>query len=93
MKQMEISSISRQIQKIQKERKELLHNECRKMGIKYGTRGIKRDFLKFLLVDDKHKVLYCYVPKAGCTSWRTLLVDPYNRRNITYSILTDEMNR
>ena len=35
-----------------------------------GTREIN---YTFLLVDDKYKVLYCYIPKAGCTAWKNIL--------------------
>ena len=27
-----------------------------------------------ILVDDKHKMLFCSIPKAGCTSWKNYLV-------------------
>lgn len=33
-----------------------------------------KDVYSHLLVDDKHKVLYCYIPKAACTSWRSMLL-------------------
>ena len=30
--------------------------------------------LKHLIFDDKHKVIYCYVPKAGCTMMKTMFL-------------------
>lgn len=29
---------------------------------------------RHILVDDKHKVLYCSIPKAACTSWKSMLL-------------------
>ena len=28
-----------------------------------------------LIVDDKHHVIYCYIPKVACTSWKRMLVN------------------
>ena len=33
----------------------------------------KQDTTPFMLVDDKHKVIFCYLPKVACTSWKSLL--------------------
>ena len=32
------------------------------------------DVLNRILVDEKHQSLYCFIPKVGCTNWKTLLV-------------------
>lgn len=32
------------------------------------------NFLKNIIVDEKHKVLYCIIPKAACTSWKSMLL-------------------
>lgn len=37
---------------------------------------------KHLLVDDKTKSLYCYIPKAGCTSWKFVFLNS-TRGNLT----------
>ncbi len=31
-------------------------------------------FAQFMVVDDRHKVIACMIPKAGCTSFRELLI-------------------
>uniref|UniRef100_UPI0037E792F2 carbohydrate sulfotransferase 8-like n=1 Tax=Semicossyphus pulcher TaxID=241346 RepID=UPI0037E792F2 len=39
------------------------------------SRTITRHHVKHLFVEDKYKLLYCQVPKAGCSNWkRTLMV-------------------
>ncbi|XP_061879390.1 carbohydrate sulfotransferase 8-like [Entelurus aequoreus] len=50
----------------------------KKMCAKYKSsisRTITRHHVKNIYVEDKYKLLYCQVPKAGCSNWkRTLMV-------------------
>ena len=32
-------------------------------------------YLSRLMVDQKHKALYCVIPKCGCSTWKTLMVN------------------
>ncbi|XP_049574732.1 carbohydrate sulfotransferase 8 isoform X1 [Syngnathus scovelli] len=50
----------------------------KKMCAKYKSnvsKTVTQDQVRNIFVEDKHKVLYCQVPKAGCSNWkRTLMV-------------------
>lgn len=55
-------------------RRKLMKEMCAKYKSSV-SRTITRDHVRHIYVEDKHKLLYCQVPKAGCSNWkRTLMV-------------------
>ena len=34
----------------------------------------KNNFLNYLIVDDKHRLLFCFIPKVASTNWLRFLV-------------------
>ena len=73
------------VKHLQNGRMAWLNNACEELEEKMDGRSSSGDRGKALdniLVDEKHKVLYCYVPKAGCSTWRSLLMNVYNNKSI-----------
>lgn len=57
--------------KEQKARRQTIHDAC----VEYGNvPNITKENLKQILVSDKHKTLYCSVPKVACTTWKKILL-------------------
>ncbi|XP_011500319.1 PREDICTED: carbohydrate sulfotransferase 11 [Ceratosolen solmsi marchali] len=57
------------------ERQEQLQYKCDQMTKDKILEKIQDpEAFRNLLVDEKHKLLYCYVPKVACTNWKRVLM-------------------
>uniref|UniRef100_A0A3Q3F4Z4 Carbohydrate sulfotransferase n=1 Tax=Kryptolebias marmoratus TaxID=37003 RepID=A0A3Q3F4Z4_KRYMA len=58
-------------------RKQLVQEQCRehkKANLKGNTlEDLSQSKLKNFIVDDKHGIIYCYIPKVACTNWKRVL--------------------
>ncbi|XP_042277836.1 carbohydrate sulfotransferase 8-like [Thunnus albacares] len=64
----------RKLSNILEARRQLMKEMCAKYKSSI-SRTVTRHHVKDIFVEDKYKLLYCQVPKAGCSNWkRTLIV-------------------
>ncbi|XP_044179936.1 carbohydrate sulfotransferase 11-like [Acropora millepora] len=66
----------------QRERQDRLQKYCSTSSIK---QKLNREALKYLIVNDNYKTVYCYIPKVACTQWKRvfLALSNINLRNVT----------
>ncbi|XP_018095974.1 carbohydrate sulfotransferase 8 isoform X2 [Xenopus laevis] len=63
----------KKLYEMQIERKKLMRDICSKY--KSSSRRIITPYhVSRIFVEDKHKLLYCEVPKAGCSNWKRVLM-------------------
>ncbi|XP_057253658.1 carbohydrate sulfotransferase 9 isoform X2 [Pezoporus wallicus] len=58
----------------QEKRKSFLHDFCKKYNSRKKFQTHLVHLVSRIYVEDRHKVLYCEVPKAGCSNWKRVLM-------------------
>ncbi|XP_051580960.1 carbohydrate sulfotransferase 8-like [Myxocyprinus asiaticus] len=72
---------------VQESRRRLIREVCAKYRSKI-SRKIMPHHVARIYVEDKHKLLYCEVPKAGCSNWKRVLLVLAGIANSTNAIDT-----
>ncbi|XP_030676092.1 carbohydrate sulfotransferase 8 [Nomascus leucogenys] len=58
----------------QQERKRMMQEACAKYRASSSRRAVTPRHVSRIFVEDRHRVLYCEVPKAGCSNWKRVLM-------------------
>nr|XP_019950960.1 PREDICTED: carbohydrate sulfotransferase 12-like [Paralichthys olivaceus] len=63
---------------LQEVRKQLLKETCGRDKEAFSERKVSleemsENEMKNLIVDDKHGIIYCYIPKIACTNWKRVM--------------------
>ncbi|KAL6033229.1 hypothetical protein STEG23_000038 [Scotinomys teguina] len=58
----------------QEKRRSFLHESCKKYSEVNAPKSNLFHMVSRIYVEDKHKILYCEVPKAGCSNWKRILM-------------------
>ncbi|XP_061453631.1 carbohydrate sulfotransferase 9 isoform X2 [Rhineura floridana] len=59
---------------MQEKRRSFLYDFCKRYVSKTRPRTLFMRMVSRIYVEDKHKLLYCEVPKAGCSNWKRVLM-------------------
>lgn len=64
----------KRIDATQEKRRSFLQEFCKKYGGVSHPQSHVFHMVSRIYVEDKHKILYCEVPKAGCSNWKRILM-------------------
>uniref|UniRef100_A0ACB8FE52 Carbohydrate sulfotransferase 9 n=1 Tax=Sphaerodactylus townsendi TaxID=933632 RepID=A0ACB8FE52_9SAUR len=77
---------------VQEKRRAFLYNFCKKHIREHSPLIHLMRMVSRIYVEDKHKLLYCEVPKAGCSNWKRVLIVLNGLAESTYNITHDAVH-
>ncbi|XP_071505943.1 carbohydrate sulfotransferase 11-like [Diadema antillarum] len=78
------------ILKIQEERRKLVAEVCQENKEELGGDNFFKDTYRHTYVVDDEKLLFCYIPKVGCSNWKRILMVLARKRDVTDEITSRE---
>ncbi|XP_057185645.1 carbohydrate sulfotransferase 8 [Triplophysa rosa] len=78
--------------RVQQVRQRLMREVCAKYTSGTTKRSVTRMHVSRIFVEDTHKLLYCEVPKAGCSNWKRVLMVLQGLAPSTGEIQHDEVH-
>ncbi|XP_005280054.1 carbohydrate sulfotransferase 9 [Chrysemys picta bellii] len=80
------------IDEAQEKRRYFLYDFCKKYSSENRLRTHLVRMVSRIYVEDRHKILYCEVPKAGCSNWKRILMVLNGLASSAYSISHDAVH-
>ncbi|XP_030408821.1 carbohydrate sulfotransferase 9 [Gopherus evgoodei] len=80
------------IDEAQEKRRYFLYDFCKKYSSDNQLRTHLVRMVSRIYVEDRHKILYCEVPKAGCSNWKRILMVLNGLASSAYSISHDAVH-
>ncbi|XP_032654930.1 carbohydrate sulfotransferase 9 [Chelonoidis abingdonii] len=80
------------IDEAQEKRRYFLYDFCKKYNSDNQLRTHLVRMVSRIYVEDRHKILYCEVPKAGCSNWKRILMVLNGLASSAYSISHDAVH-
>ncbi|XP_072166119.1 carbohydrate sulfotransferase 11-like [Diadema setosum] len=81
------------VESIQAKRRRILAERCPKRNDNETQIFVSSFSLKHLLVLEKHKLIYCLVPKVGCSNWKRILMVLDGQRKSVDGLTSDEVHK
>ncbi|XP_068725625.1 carbohydrate sulfotransferase 11-like isoform X2 [Montipora capricornis] len=71
------------LEQTQRDRQHHLRRYCESYNFTDTERKLDRKKLRNFMVNDKYKVVYCFIPKVACTQWNKVFLTLDGRPNVT----------